>query len=78
MISRTKQVVISSYSHPRLLAVRPGQRVSLLRRAALAGVVEALHRLVLPHHQAVHHPEHDGLRGGGEKTGVTEAAEIND
>lgn len=49
-------------SHPRLLAVHPGQRVGLLHRA-VTWVVQALHRLVLPHHQAVHHPEHDGLQG---------------
>lgn len=53
-------------SHPRLLTGRPGQRVGLLHRAVV-GVVQALHRLVLPHHQAVHHPEHDGLQGEPER-----------
>lgn len=35
-------------------------RVQLLCRA-VAGIIQALHQLVLPHHQTVHHPEHDGL-----------------
>lgn len=52
----------NSYSHPWLLTVHPRQRFGLLHQA-VGRVVQALHCLILPHHQAVHHPEHDWLQG---------------
>lgn len=46
------------YSHLGLLTAAPYWQTH---------VVKALHGLVLPHGQAVNHPEHDGLQGAAEE-----------